>query len=200
MAKKSFDTGFLARLQGGPDPGKAIQSNIAAIGRRQQSYKSRLTSIIGTGDVNTDIGSPATIRPIGSGPTNASVGKKSQPNKGFSAFVNSIAKQESGGNYGAVNKSSGALGKYQIMPANIASWSKAALGHSVTTQQFLNSPKLQDQIAQSKLRYYYNKYGAAGAAKAWYGGEGAARSTSTRKQGAYPSIAAYAAKVTGRLK
>ena len=47
-------------------------------------------------------------------------------------FINSIAKKESGGNYGAVNRQSGAMGKYQVMPSNIASWSKQTLGYSVT--------------------------------------------------------------------
>lgn len=118
----------------------------------------------------------------------------------FQKFVNSIAKQESGGNYRAVNKSSGALGKYQIMPSNIASWSKEALGRSITPQQFLRNPNLQEKVARNKLSYYFNRYGAAGAAKAWYGGEGAARRSSNTRQGAYPSINAYASKVTSRLR
>jgi len=118
----------------------------------------------------------------------------------FTKFINSIAKQESGGNYKAVNSSSGALGKYQIMPANIASWSKEALGRSITPQQFLKNPNLQERVARSKLSYYFNKYGAAGAAKAWYGGEGAARRSSNSPQGSYPSINAYASKVTSRIR
>lgn len=203
MAKKSFDNGFMARLQGGAsvDAGAGIAADIAAISRRSQSYRSKLNSMLGSSP-NTDIvnsSKKSAVRPLGSG-SSLPVGKRSQPSKGFNSFVNSIAKQESGGNYRAVNASSGALGKYQIMPANVPSWSKDALGHSISTSQFLNSPDLQERVARNKLRYYYNKYGAAGAAKAWYGGEGAARSTSTRRQGAYPSIAAYAAKVTGRLR
>jgi hypothetical protein len=85
------------------------------------------------------------------------------------------------------------------MPANVPSWSKQALGVSLTPQQFLKSPGYQDRVAKSKLQYYFNKYGAAGAAKAWYGGESAARKTSNVKQGAYPSINKYAKSIVSRL-
>lgn len=92
----------------------------------------------------------------------------------FDAFRNAISGQESSGNYQAVNKSSGALGKYQIMPFNVTGWSHEALGYSVTPQQYLASPQLQEQVASYKLNQYYQKYGAAGAAIAWYAGGGAA--------------------------
>jgi len=118
----------------------------------------------------------------------------------FERFLNAIAKQESGSNYRAVNSSSGALGKYQIMPANIPSWSKEALGRTITPQQFLRNPNLQEKVAQYKLRQYYRRYGAEGAAKAWYGGESAARTSSSVRQGSYPSINSYASQVTRRLK
>lgn len=114
----------------------------------------------------------------------------------FNAFANAIAGKESGGNYGAVNPSSGALGKYQIMPSNIAGpggWDKEILGRNITPQQFLASPRLQEQIAMGKLRQYYNQYGPGGAAAAWYGGPGAADSwkSNTGGQGAYPSVRNY---------
>lgn len=90
----------------------------------------------------------------------------------FDKFLRAIASQESGGNYGAVNRSSGALGKYQIMPGNVPSWARQILGRSVSPGQFLHNPKLQEQIARAKLLSYYKKYGARGAAEAWYGGPG----------------------------
>lgn len=90
----------------------------------------------------------------------------------FDNFLRAIAAQESGGRYGAVNRSSGALGKYQIMPGNVPSWARQVLGRSVSPSQFLRSPQLQEQIARAKLLSYYKKYGARGAAEAWYGGPG----------------------------
>lgn len=87
------------------------------------------------------------------------------------AFLWAIGQQESGGNYSSVNSSSGALGKYQVMPANIPSWTKRALGHSVSTSEYLHSPAEQEAVARTILGGYYAKYGAAGAAAAWYSGQ-----------------------------
>ena len=116
----------------------------------------------------------------------------------FNAFLAAIIGQESGGNYRAVNKDSGALGYAQVMPANVAAWSKEILGYSVTPTQFLNSPALQRAIVEGKLRKYYNQYGAAGAASAWYSGDPKAYN-STRSQGNYPSIKQYVDQVLARM-
>lgn len=117
----------------------------------------------------------------------------------FGRFVSAISGRESGGNYNARNRDSGALGKYQIMPANIPQWSREALGHSISASQFYNSPNLQEKIAQFKLRQYYNKYGPEGAAVAWYAGPGTANKYLRQggrgynaRQGKYSSISAYA--------
>lgn len=120
----------------------------------------------------------------------------------FGRFLRAISGRESGGNYGARNADSGALGKYQIMPGNIPSWSREALGRSISAQQFANSPRLQEQIAQYKLRQYYNKWGPEGAAVAWYAGPGNANKYMRARgkgfgaaQGKYPSISAYALRI-----
>lgn len=114
----------------------------------------------------------------------------------FNQFFAAIAAQESGGNYNAVS-SAGALGKYQIMPANIASWSKEVLGHSITVQQFLHTPALQEQIARGKLQNYWNKYGARGAAAAWYSGK-PGRQNDYSKVGNGPSVGSYVDQVLAR--
>lgn len=130
-----------------------------------------------------------------------SLGNQQGGGDSFARFVAAITGQESGGNYSARNRSSGALGRYQIMPGNIASWSREAIGRVVTPQQFLSNPKIQDAIAQYKLRQYVNRYGYEGAAAAWYGGPGVARSWSSRTnpQGAYPSIASYVNQIMRRM-
>jgi hypothetical protein len=79
--------------------------------------------------------------------------------------------QESGGNYSAVNSSSGALGAYQVMPSNVPDWTTKALGHPVSTSEFLDSPADQDAVARTILGGYYSEYGAAGAAAEWYSGQ-----------------------------
>lgn len=129
---------------------------------------------------------------------------------GFQQFMNSIAKKESGGNYGVVNKHSGAMGKYQIMPSNIVGagrgWDYEALGHDVSTSQFISSPQIQEKIAQYKLQQYYNKYGPAGASIAWYAGPKAANTyvngggVSNVGQGLYPSVQNYMNSILGAMK
>src|SRR5262249_46818122 len=64
---------------------------------------------------------------------------------------------------------------YQILDSNLAAWSRAALGRPVSQAEFLRSPHLQDQIFHHRFGHYVKKYGAHGAARAWLGGEGAAR-------------------------
>ena len=60
---------------------------------------------------------------------------------------------------------------------------------------------LQEQIASHRLRTYYKQYGVAGAAQAWYAGEGSLRYSQAalnRKQGAYPSISNYVRDILRR--
>jgi hypothetical protein len=71
------------------------------------------------------------------------------------ALRRAIIGQESGANFRAVNRHSGALGYGQVMPANIPSWSKEALGYSITASEFLNSPELQLQVIDFKLNQYW---------------------------------------------
>lgn len=128
----------------------------------------------------------------------------------FGKFLAAISGQESGGNYGARNKDSGAMGKYQIMPANIQGsgrgWDYEALGKDVSVSQFMKSPQIQEAIAQYKLKQYYQKWGPAGAAVAWYAGPGLAPKylsnpgKYTNPQGAYPSIASYVNMILGKMR
>jgi flagellin-like hook-associated protein FlgL len=110
----------------------------------------------------------------------------------FAQFMAGISAQESGGNYAAVNRGSGALGKYQVMPSNVAGWSRQVLGYSITPSQFLHSPQLQEKIVSGILHGYFNKWGPRGAAAAWYAGPGNHNlDQSTRSQYGGPSIKGY---------
>jgi muramidase (phage lysozyme) len=127
----------------------------------------------------------------------------------FQRLVKGIRQQESGGNYGATNRNSGAAGAYQIMPSNLmgvnAGWDKEALGRDINLGQFYASPQIQDQIATYKLKQYYDAYGAAGAAIAWYAGpQAAARyvhggGVSNASQGSYPTVSAYMRQLLQRM-
>ena len=116
----------------------------------------------------------------------------------FEQFMRGISIQESGGSYSAVNSGSGALGKYQVMPSNVAGWSRQVLGYSITPSQFLHSPQLQEKIVSGILHGYYNKWGPRGAAAAWYAGPGNHNlDMSTRSQPGGPSIKQYVDSVIG---
>jgi hypothetical protein len=90
-------------------------------------------------------------------------------------IAESIGKFESGGKYTALGpwtkKGDRAYGKYQVMGNNIPVWSREALGYSVTPEQFLSNPQIQDQIAHHKMSQYYNKYGNVNdVASLWFSG------------------------------
>lgn len=116
------------------------------------------------------------------------------------ALLRAIGGQESGGDYGATNSRTKAFGKYQIMPENWPSWSREA-GLPEGAEQ---TPENQEKVARYKLGEYLQKYGAEGAAAAWYGGEGAVNwgeDARNRKQGNgdEPSVNEYVAQVMGRI-
>ncbi len=116
----------------------------------------------------------------------------------FQQLVWAIGQQESGGNYSAVNQRTGALGKYQVMPGNIASWSRRYLGYTLTPRQFLGSPGLQEKMANAVLGGYYTSYGAADAASAWYSGNPNNANNFTRFRPNEPSIGEYVQQVLTR--
>lgn len=146
-------------------------------------------------DLASLLGSAATKRPASNyGPFPMSTTPRRKSGNPFERLIRAIRSQESGGSYRVVNRSSGALGAYQIMPANLPQWSREALGYSITPQQFLRDPSTQDKIARYKLGQYYSQYGASGAALAWYAGPGALKyssATLNRPQGKYPSMNEY---------
>jgi hypothetical protein len=112
-----------------------------------------------------------------------------------------IASQESGGDYSAVNKDSGALGKYQMMPSNL---SLVGLTDSPEDQKkYLASPELQDKaydVLMSQLVTQYNG-DARKVVAAYYGGDGAAQAVDTsagdKSQKNGPSINDYVAGILG---
>ncbi len=128
-----------------------------------------------------------------------------QPVGELGAFLKAISAQESGGDYGAVGvptKYGTALGKYQVLDANIQrpeGWDQEALGREIDTEAFLASPALQEAIARTKLTQYFKNYGPEGAAKAWYAGPGNANSSSDAPQYGGPSINDYASSVLANM-
>lgn len=117
------------------------------------------------------------------------------------AILRALSGQESGGNYGAVNADSGAMGRWQVMPSNIAGpggWDQEALGRNITTEKFLNSRRLQNKIVAYKFGNYLKQHGLKGALSAWYSGDPNAWNDKD-PQGNYPSIHEYVMQVLRRL-
>jgi hypothetical protein len=84
--------------------------------------------------------------------------------------------ESSGGNYGALGKltKSGdrAYGAYQVMGANVPSWTEKYAGGRMTPTQFLTDKAAQDAVFQGEFGRLSAKYGPVGAARAWFSGEG----------------------------
>lgn len=123
---------------------------------------------------------------------------------GMSAYQNAIASIESAGSgdYNAVgpaHKTLGrALGKYQVMEANIGPWSEKHLGRRITADEFMQNPQFQDEIFNGEFGSYADKYGPEGAAQAWFGGEGGVGKLN-RKDSLGTSIGAYTDKFRNAL-
>lgn len=122
----------------------------------------------------------------------------------FEQFFRSIVAQESGGDYSAVGPVTSygrAYGRYQVLESNIWSWTKKFYGKNLTPTQFLANHEAQDAVARGQLKSYWDKYGARGAAAAWYGGEGSVKlHNSTNSQQGGPSIKDYVDSVINRAE
>jgi hypothetical protein len=75
---------------------------------------------------------------------------------GLARFMTAIGRVESGGNYSARNATSGAIGKYQIMPSNWRAWSRIYLGNPYARP----TPTNQDKVAAAKMRALFRWLGS----------------------------------------
>jgi hypothetical protein len=71
---------------------------------------------------------------------------------GLERFLYALGRVESGGSYTSRNSTSGAYGKYQIMPASWSAWAKAYLGSSSAPQTRAN----QETVAHRKVTALYH--------------------------------------------
>ncbi len=100
-------------------------------------------------------------------------GGSSPPHKKISElqrFLWAEGQQESGGNYDAVNAGSGALGRWQVMPANLPSWLRESGLPDMSADEYLHNHAAQNRLATVILGGDFKRYGAAGAAAVWYSG------------------------------
>lgn len=89
-------------------------------------------------------------------------------------YLGALGTIESGNNYSALGPDTGkgrAYGRYQVMDFNIPTWTKEAMGQSLTPQQFLENKQAQDAVARYKFGQYVEQYGNPyDAASVWFSG------------------------------
>lgn len=74
-----------------------------------------------------------------------------------------------------------AYGRYQVMGANIAPWTRAALGREMTPQEFLANPQAQDAVFDHVFGGYVQEYGSPEeAASVWFTGRPLAQGANRR--------------------
>lgn len=124
--------------------------------------------------------------------TNYDVGMSYSGTDALNKAVNAISSIESNHNYEAIGpevkkgmyKGQRAIGKYQVMEGNIGPWSKAALGRTVTKEEFLKNTSIQDIIVKHQMMQSFRKYGTwEDAASVWFTGRPVTNESSKASDG-----------------
>lgn len=120
--------------------------------------------------------------------------------------LQALATVESSGRYDALGpvmktgsyKGDRAYGKYQVMGKNIPSWTKEALGVSMTPEEFLSNTSAQDLVAAHFMKKSYDKYGNwEDAASVWFTGRPLAEAGDASD--GYTSVQDYVSKFKGAM-
>jgi len=169
------------------------------------AYETKRADIFGSISSSMGGASPASYAPApGPGAAVADDTMSALGKTPMRPYRDAIASIESAGSgdYAAVGPTNPqlgrALGRYQIMEANIGPWSKAALGREVTPDEFLANPQLQDAIFDAQFGQYVQQYGPEGAAQAWFAGPGGVGKMD-RQDVLGTSVADYTQKFAGAL-
>jgi hypothetical protein len=151
-----------------------------------------------------------TFNPTPANPNSGGAAPTASSNAGVK-LRGAIIGKESGGNYGAVNPDSGAIGIGQIMPANIPSWTAKFYGRQLTPAQFKANRAAQDAVVNGQLQEYYDQQIKAGysqniavrrAASIWYSGQAQLYDNSKPEfynGQRYPSIREYTTDILNRF-
>jgi hypothetical protein len=103
----------------------------------------------------------------------------------IATYSEAIGAKESGGRYDAVGPThprlGRALGKHQVMEANVGPWTQEVLGQALTPEQFLASPDAQEAVFRAKFGQSLAKFGnPQDAASVWFTGRPAAEGANAR--------------------
>jgi hypothetical protein len=113
-----------------------------------------------------------------------------------------IAGIESGGQqnpYGALNPTTHAIGKYQVMPSNVPGWTLAATGQSMTPDQFRASPQAQEAVFRDQMQRSLQLYSPADAASIWFTGKPSALAGGNVRDANGTTNANYVSRATAGL-
>lgn len=121
------------------------------------------------------------------------------------ALKAALGPMESGNRYnikGPYNNKYGfPLGKYQIMESNLPSWSQAALGRVVSSQEFLSNPDLQEKVAGHRMGQIIDRYGNLhDAASVWHSGVPLAEARRQGRRDVNMSTVDYVNKTIGNMR
>ena len=123
--------------------------------RREQQYGSIGGAIAGVWDA---IVSPFT-------------GGKSPEIEHYLKAIKMIESGSAEGDYNIVNPKSGAIGAYQIMPANVRPWTRQYLGREMSPEEFRGDKDAQDAVARARWEEMLRRYGnPQDAASEWQSG------------------------------
>ncbi|PTM61914.1 hypothetical protein C8P69_101587 [Phreatobacter oligotrophus] len=121
---------------------------------------------------STEGGSPASPN----GPSSSSATNWPSDLNAAAQSIRTIESGSAEGNYSALgpvtNRGDRAYGAYQVMGENIPSWTERHYGQRLTPQQFLENREAQDAVFRGQFGQYMGRYGAEGASRAWFAGEG----------------------------
>lgn len=111
-----------------------------------------------------------------------------------------IGQKESSGNYRAIGpthpKYGRALGKFQVMEANVPEWTRLAFGNPKTADQFLNNPAIQDGVYDDQRKRNSSLSDQEFAAK-WFTGK--PNPTSNKRDVLGTSTQAYVQSTAGKM-
>lgn len=144
---------------------------------------------------------PSAYAPQGMDPASARVAGAHGDMK---PYLDALASIESAGSgdYAAIgpthDRLGRALGRYQVMEANIGPWSQEALGRAVSPDEFLANPEIQDAVAGHRFQQYMQQFGSPDlAAQAWFAGPGGVGTN--RRDVLGTSVPEYAQKFNAAL-
>lgn len=137
------------------------------------------------GDRELDIGIPVPVDAKMGGVLDAIAAVESKGSGDYEAVGPVVQK--------GMYKGQRAYGRYQVMEGNIPSWSKAALGKTISLEEFKASPKAQDAIAAHQLQKSKDKFGTwEDAASVWFSGR--PFSNKNNANDGYTSVPEYISK------